>query len=156
MGIIKVFDQLPYKEERRLYQELQDSLLNVFGYDNYSSLETLRTDFQALMLDPYYSYLLDEFVLANEQYHIDVNELFKAITPNRWKLCKVCGKPFLDYTTFNKSKICYNSIYKRYSLHKGEFFTSAGEKSECYMRYKSKGWHKYKSEKQVKRLTIEG
>jgi len=156
MGIIRAFDELPYEEEVRLYQELQDDLLNIFGNDSYSDVEALRGDFQALMLDPYYSYLLDNYVLNNREYYIDVNELFKSITPNRWKVCKVCGKPFLDYTTYNKSKICYSAIYKRYSLRKGEFFTSAGEKSECYMKYKSKGWHKYNSEKQVERLISEG
>ena len=111
------------KEDRKvLCNYLTDKLLSVFQTGEYTSEQDLRDDFQL-------------FKLNLKQYHIVLDRFLKDNPARRWHICKICGRPFIAYDSFNKMKICTRQEYIRYNTVTNEYYKSMG-KSMCYMQYR--------------------
>ena len=126
---------LPKDERKLICNYLADKLLTVFQTGEYTSEKDLQEDFQL-------------FKSNLKQYHAILDRLLKdnplnrqltwrdiKITAKRWHLCKICGRPFIAYDSFNKMKLCTRQEYVRYNTSTNEFYKSTG-KSICYMQYR--------------------
>ncbi|PJN92063.1 hypothetical protein, partial [Bacillus sp. mrc49] len=124
-------------EKQQLYfKALASFLLPFFTSDYYSNELDLQQDFTSFQDDESYLEILEEGLNHCEDalgIKLGIQDLI-GLTPKRWKLCLVCGDPFLSYDKFNKSKICYSTTYKRFKVGQGTYFKAAQEgASKCYM-----------------------
>ena len=145
MTLLNELDDLVYEQKVAIYKDLQDTLLEVFAFDVYTDEEQLKKDFEELLHDPYYITVLEDFIKKYEVFNISLDKLYRGITPKRWKLCTQCKNPYLDYSTYNRTVLCYNQVYRRYAVTTQEYFKSSGSYSICYMNYKSEGSRRYSS-----------
>ena len=127
---------LPKLEQNRIYRELQNTLLPYFAADSYTDVEQLQLDFMLFKQDELFKEIIQAF---SDKYNLNINQrIFNRNLHKRWKLCRVCKKPFLSTDLRNGSTTCYYVDYKRYRYSKGEFFKSTmNGYSECFMAYRS-------------------
>ncbi|WP_249649256.1 hypothetical protein, partial [Lysinibacillus sp. D4B2_S17] len=72
----------------------------------YTSEEVLDEDFQLFKnnLKQYHA-ILDR-LLKDKPLNLELTWHDIKITAKRWHICKICGRPFIAYESFNKMKIC--------------------------------------------------
>lgn len=129
--------------KKEFYNKLAARLLEAFALDYYENEEDLQSDFQ------------DWKINDVKDYRATLNEILSEITPHgieltwrdckkinrkRFKLCKVCNKPFLTHDRLNQMKYCYTSTYKRYKVgtenKEGSYYKSSFKGlSTCFMIY---------------------
>lgn len=128
---------LPKEERKIICNHLTDKLLSVFQMGGYTSEEELQEDFQLFKssLKQYHS-ILDRLLKDNPlNRRLTWREI--KVTAKRWRICKVCQKPFITYDTNNNMRICAKQVYVRYNRSSNEYYKSTG-KSQCYMTYRRK------------------
>ena len=142
--MIKKLECLSDKELKKFYKSFADKLLEVFGeYDNLNQLQEAFHSFKNDDVEDYRE-CLDNILYEIAPSNIELNwKDFKKLTKNRWKLCKVCGHPFLSFDKKNRMKYCYSNAYKRYrkgrkdfagNYIEGKYFKSAEHGlSSCFM-----------------------
>lgn len=138
-------EHLPIGTQKQFYKDLTAALLEVFATNQYEDVLQLQQDFDDWKrsdLGDYHT-VIDDILseIAPEGIKLTWRDLGK-LNYKRWKICSVCGKPYIDVSKFNKTKICYTSDYKRYKIGtedaSGSFFKSAQKGlSECFMVYKN-------------------
>jgi hypothetical protein len=138
--------KLPPEEKKHFYKFFEKELLNIFAKDYYINKEELQLDFVKLKRSKSYKQLLEIILKSVEEeigIKLKVDDLIR-LTPNRFKLCSVCKKPFISFDNFNKMKICYKQDYIKYKLltkskdkTNKEFFKSTEKKSVCFMEYQN-------------------
>ncbi len=136
------FTVLDINDQRRVAAELATFLLLFFGNETYYNELNLQKDFTRFQQSGIYEQVVEQF---QNQNNVDVSFLLKS---KRWKVCKVCFKPFLATDTGNKQELCRYNTYVRYTTS-GKQINSAG-KSVCEMIARQKASLKYASIKQQK------
>jgi hypothetical protein len=144
--MIEKLNHLTDKELKRFYRRLTDHLLMIFGDFDFDKVEDLQEAFNEWKNDDLKDYrdCLDSILSEIAPDGIDLTwRDCKKLTKNRWKLCKVCNRPFLTFDKKNRMVYCYNSAYKRYrkgrkeskgNYLEGKFYKSAEQgTSFCFM-----------------------
>lgn len=124
------------KEERKIIcNHLTDKLLSVFQTGEYTSEKDLQGDFQLFKSNiKQYREIIDR-LLKDNPLNRELTWRDVKIEEKRWRLCKVCGKPFIAYDTKNNMRICAKQDYVRYNSARKRYYKSTG-KSMCYMIYR--------------------
>lgn len=136
---------LDARTQKEFYKELTQGFLEYFGLDYYSSEKELQDSFHDFKSYDRRSYrdalesILDE--IAPEGIKLTWRDL-KRLNYRRWRLCKVCGAPFIAYGSQNKTRICYLQDYNRYKVgvegKSGYYFKGVLDGlSQCYMKNKT-------------------
>lgn len=135
---VKGIIELDAEDQRRFYADLTASFYLIFGCQ-FSRVEDFRTLFQEFRRDLNdYRATLD-VILSDIAPEYDLTwRDFTWIRENRWKMCTVCGRIYLDYSN-GKSKTCYLDEYLRFSLQSREFINNVDyrgkPKSLCSAKY---------------------
>lgn len=148
-------------DQKAFYRKLADSLLDMFAMDEYETEEDLQEDFNEWRVSDLSDYrnCLDKILkdISPQGFELTWRDC-KKIKKSRWKLCKVCNRPFLTTDKKNKMVYCYHTDYKRYkkgkinadgSYSEGYFFKDSGGTSQCYKISESKRvlrWLEHKKE----------
>lgn len=131
-------EHLTDEEQKQFYRKFQEELLEIFAFDSYSSEETLQNDFAEWRADLNdYRKCLNDILeeIAPDGIEMTWRDITN-LTASRWKLCKVCNRPFLTRDKKNKMLYCYSSDYKRYKRGKE---TNEGYKEGSYFKATEKG-----------------
>lgn len=122
------------------YKTLASFFMDFFSKDYYKDEKDLQKDFEELQRDESFL-IIAELAAKHCEKKTGVyipGEEIALLPSNRWKLCIVCGKPFLSYDRYNKTKICYSASYRRFKRGQGVYFKSASNGvSQCYMDYRN-------------------
>lgn len=127
--------ELTQQEKKLLFNYLGDQLLNVFQTGEYTTESDLQADFAAFKSDLKQYHNVIDRVLQKNPLGRQLTWRKVKITAKRWRICKVCCKPFIAFDRFNKMKICVSNDYVRYNVDTGRYFKSTG-KSQCFMLYR--------------------
>lgn len=142
--MINKLDHLSDIELKEFYKTFADKILDIIGsFDDINELQDVFESFKNEDVSDYRQ-CLDNILSEISPNGIELTwKDYKKLTKNRWKLCKVCGTPFLAFDKKNRMKYCYNNTYKRYrkgrndvagNYIKGRFFKSAENGvSTCFM-----------------------
>lgn len=103
------YRKLTKYEQREIANTLSLYLLPFFGNETYYREEDLQADFTKFQESELYEQVVSKFQNENQV------ELAFLLKPKRWKVCKVCYKPFLATDTGNKQELCRYTIYKKYT-----------------------------------------
>ncbi|MCU5020523.1 hypothetical protein OCD65_27990 [Bacillus paranthracis] len=131
--------------KKKFYRELTTGLLELFSQDFFSSEAELQQAFYSVSKEDKQSYreYLNELLqgIAPDGIELTWKDL-KKLTHKRWRLCRVCGEPFLTTDLKNKTRICNMRDYKRYRVgnetREGKFFKGTLQGySECFMKGKA-------------------
>lgn len=126
------------------YRNLTSRLLELVGQDYFPTQECLKETVQEIMTEDRQSYreYLDDILkeIAPEGYELTWRDCTR-LTANRWRLCRICGEPFISTDYKNRQRICYLKDYKRYRAgndqREGKFFKGALQGySACFMKGK--------------------
>ena len=144
-----MIDKLNHLQEEELkyfYRQLTDHLLKIFSDFDFEDVEDLQDAFEEWKEDDIKDYrdCLDAILAEIAPDGIDLTwKDCKKLTKNRWKLCKICTRPFLTFDKKNRMVYCYNLAYKRYrkgrnesqgNYIEGKFYKSAEQgASICFM-----------------------
>lgn len=134
---VKEILHLSEEVQKQFYRELSEQLLSYFGESYYDDEEELQESFhewKSMDMNDYRK-IVDSILKEIAPEGIELNwRHIRKLNYKRWKLCKVCGTPYIDMSKFNRTSICYSTTYKRYRQKQGTFNKMGLEgKSTCQM-----------------------
>lgn len=143
--MVEKIEILTDEAKKNFYNELAARLLEAFAMDYYEDEEELQNDFHEWKTSDIKDYraTLDEILSEITPEGIELTwRDCKKINRKRFRMCKVCKKPFIAYDRLNQMKFCYTSTYKRYKTgtreKEGAYYKSSFKGlSTCYMIYDS-------------------
>ncbi len=119
------FKSLPKEQQRETAIALAVYLLSFFGQEAYNSEQQLQRDFSEFQRQSYFLDIIDAF---EKEFKVDIGCLLSV---KRWKLCKVCNRPFIAYDASSHSVYCNYQTYRKYTSS-GKQVNSEG-KSVCWV-----------------------
>jgi hypothetical protein len=130
-------NQLSDSELKQFYNTLCREITAFIGsyFDCEEDLQEAFKEFKSNTVE--YREVLDN-ILTNisPQYKLTWRD-FKQLNHKRFRLCRVCNKPFISYDKYNRIRICYDTPYKRYISDgdNGHYvkYTEEGQ-SACYAK----------------------
>lgn len=136
---MKMFRELTKYEQQKIANELSSFLLPFFANETYYNESDLQKDFARFQTMNVYKQVVEKFMRENK---VEVSFLLKT---KRWKVCRVCYKPFLATDTGNKQQLCRYNTYKKYTTSGRQL--NVHNRSTCEMegrRRSSKRWYTFK------------
>lgn len=127
-------DTLADEELKEFYRDLCREITAFIGgfFASEAELQEAFKDFKSDVRS--YHEVIDNILEdIAPKYNITWRDL-KHISHRRLRLCRVCGSPFIAYDKYNRTRICYDTPYKRFVSRDGEgYFTNDGQ-SVCYAK----------------------
>jgi hypothetical protein len=136
--IYKLSD-LSDSELKQFYRDLSREITAFIG-GFFSSEEELQEAFKDFKSDVRSYHDVMDNILASiaPQYGLTWRDL-KQLNHKRFRLCRVCNSPFISFDKYNRTRICYDTPYKRFIRKDddevGHFvkYTEEGQ-SMCYAK----------------------